>query len=199
MFFQAQFTGDSSESDAFLVKQLSDRKYRLGRITGGGPTVATATITPSGPTGAPDNIIINGVTVTIADPEDVSTTVNEINAASIPNITASLDSTFLRLTNAAGGDITISSSGAGDALTYYGFDAFYPASVETVVTEDCLLVDQNDIDEGKCYIIVQGFGLVDDESVRKLTANVLFTFEGNKYSWRDAAADEVGETDLPLA
>lgn len=89
------------------------------------PVVVLGTVSNPVASGTTSNLIVNGVTVALSNTTDLSTTVTNINNASIPNIVAAPVNNRLQLTNTVGGAITISSGGTG--LADYGLVASTPS------------------------------------------------------------------------
>lgn len=88
------------------------------------PTIATSRFQSVVSDSSTVNLIINGNTVSIITGLDLTDVANAINTSNIDDITATVSGNNLVITNTVGGDIVLSSS--GDALTQYGFNAFYP-------------------------------------------------------------------------
>lgn len=121
-------------SDNRIYEKLDGSWYVIGQSTWKAekPTVAVASNGDPEATAAVVNIIINGTTVAIADTTTATAVASAINSASITNITASVVSNALTITNTAGGSISLSSGGS--ALEFYGFKESYAGASLTYAT-----------------------------------------------------------------
>lgn len=108
-----------------IFEKISGTWYRIGSSAwkSARDTVGVGSVVNPVASVSTVDLVINGITVAIANGDTLTAVISAINGASIPNIVASNNANRLQLTNTAGLDITVSSAGTG--LTDYGLLSLY--------------------------------------------------------------------------
>lgn len=120
-----EFAVVTSFNDNKIYEKIAGQWIVIGTTgwLGSKPTYAVGTILNPVASSGTVNLIINGETVAIANGDDLSNVTTAITNAAIDDILAEDEDGYLKLTNTAGGDITIASGGTG--LATFGFSSFY--------------------------------------------------------------------------
>jgi hypothetical protein len=110
-------------SNNLLYQKIGGTWYQVGTTQwlAQNPTTVVGGTSPSD-ANVGETFSINGTTVTITSPGNLTSVISNINNATIPNITASVVNSALVITNTAGGPITIANV-SGNSLNVLGLTA----------------------------------------------------------------------------